>query len=130
MFDTNVCIDLLRRQNEPLRRRMKRISRENLLMSSITLSELWVGVMKSNRPSFNEERLLDFVLPFRLLSFDDVAAEQYGWILADLEHQGLAIGPLDLLIAAHALSLGAVLVTDNVREFKRVPGLQVQNWRR
>ena len=97
-------------------------------VSSITVAELQFGVQKSQRPLQNQEALALFLAPLIIADFDHAAAEAYGVIRADLERQGTPIGSLDTLIAAHALSLGVTLVTDNEREFSRVPGLQVENW--
>jgi tRNA(fMet)-specific endonuclease VapC len=71
---------------------------------------------------------MEFILPFTIWPFDGDAASAYGPLRASLESQGMPIGPIDMLIAAHALSLGATLVTNNEREFRRVPGLLVENW--
>lgn len=97
-------------------------------ISGIVAAELWAGAMKANRASEADrlEELLEF---FPVLDFTPAAAQCYGEIRADLERKGTPIGPLDLLIAAHARSLGATLITLNAREFKRVKGLKVQTWK-
>ncbi len=97
-------------------------------ISSITVAELDCGVEKSALPEQNRDALNEFLAPFEIMPFDDRAAEAYGRIRADLERRGTPIGSMDMLIAAHAQSLGVPLVTNNVKEFKRVPYLQVQNW--
>ena len=97
-------------------------------ISGIVAAELWAGAMKATRSS-EADRLQELLEFFPVLDFTQAAARSYGEIRADLERRGQTIGPLDLLIAAHALSLGAILVTGNVREFKRVKGLKVQAWK-
>ena len=126
-LDTNVCIDLLRGRNRGIVPRLKRHQNE-IAISTIALAELQHGVFKSNTPSLNLNTVVDFCMPFEILPFDELAAETYGRIRADLEQVGTPIGPLDTLIAAHALSLDCTLVTNNEREFRRVDGLAVENW--
>ena len=97
-------------------------------LSSLVTAELWTGLAKA--PSTARERKLeDFISLFPIRDFDDAAARHYGGIRADLEKRGTSIGPLDLLIAAHARSLGASVVTGNVKEFRRVKGLKVTPWK-
>lgn len=98
-------------------------------MSAIVTAELWTGLAKDAGNPERERKLNEFVGLFPVMGFDDGAARHYGEIRADLEEQGLLIGPLDLLIAAHARSLGAALVTNNVKEFRRVKGLQLKAWK-
>lgn len=97
-------------------------------VSSITVAELSYGAEKSSRPAQNLEALGKFLLPLELVTFGPEAAAAYGQIRATLEWAGTPIEPLDTLIAAHALSLGVTLVTNNLREFERVPDLQVEDW--
>jgi tRNA(fMet)-specific endonuclease VapC len=97
-------------------------------LSTVTLAELQYGVAKSAFPERNQEALAAFTLPLEILPFDAPAAAAYGPIRATLERQGTPIGAMDLLIAAHAVSLGVILVTNNPREFGRVSDLQVENW--
>ena len=97
-------------------------------ISSITVSELQYGVSKSKYKNQNLKRLEEFLSPFEILSYDQMAAKYYGEIRSKLEKQGHHIGPLDLLIAAHALSKGLILVTNNEKEFKRIKSLKVENW--
>lgn len=97
-------------------------------VSAITLAELEFGVAKSSRPQQNNEALQAFVAPLEILPFDDRAACRHGEIRACLEQQGQPIGSLDMLIAAHAGSLSLTLVTNNFREFEKVPGLALENW--
>jgi tRNA(fMet)-specific endonuclease VapC len=97
-------------------------------ISSITVSELQYGVSKSNFKKQNLNRLEEFLTPFEILPYDQMAAKHYGEIRAKLEKQGHIIGPLDILIAAHAISRGVTLVTNNEKEFKRIQSLKVENW--
>ncbi len=97
-------------------------------MSSITVAELRCGAQKSGRPSQNLEALSQFLIPLEIADFDANAADEYGRIRTALEMRGTPIGPLDTLIAAHAMSLGTTLVTNNAREFERVPNLNLENW--
>lgn len=99
-----------------------------MAISTITLAELAHGVEKSSNPGRNMKVVEDFASRMDVLPYDDKAAWQYGLIRAALERQGTPIGLNDLHIAAHARSLGLVLVTNNLREFERVPGLSCENW--
>jgi tRNA(fMet)-specific endonuclease VapC len=97
-------------------------------ISTITVSELQYGAVKSNNPKLNGQRVEEFIAPLELLSYDLTAANFYGQIRYDLEKKGQVIGPLDMLIAAHALSNDIVLVTNNEKEFQRVSHLRIENW--
>jgi tRNA(fMet)-specific endonuclease VapC len=97
-------------------------------ISIITISELQFGAAKSQNPQRNCSALEQFLLPLEILDYDSAAASYYGDVRARLEKSGTPIGPLDTLIAAHALSLNAVLVTNNLSEFRRVSGLKVEDW--
>lgn len=128
MLDTNICIYLIKNRPVHLRSRFQQYNIGDVGISSITLSELMVGVERNaNRPqALHALQLL--LQSLSIADFDVQAAYIYARIRVDLEKRGLAIGPLDMLIAAHALSLGLVLVTHNTREFQRVPGLQIEDW--
>lgn len=128
MLDTNVCIDLMRGKADSAFKRMRKFDFEEAGISSITLAELHFGASKSNRPVHHESLIIAFCAPLEIASFDSAAAEIYGSIRAQLETAGKSIGPLDTLIAAHAVSLGATVITGNLREFNRVPGLSVECW--
>lgn len=130
LLDTNVCIYLINRRpgHERLLDRIDGRAYGDLLISTITLAELEFGVAKSTRGAENRGRLELFLARFEVATFDASAAAAYGPLRATLETGGTPIGPLDALIAAHALALDAVLVTNNVREFGRVPRLKVENW--
>ncbi|MBI5198368.1 MAG: type II toxin-antitoxin system VapC family toxin [Nitrospirae bacterium] len=128
LLDTNICIYIIRKKPERVLRRLQRKRISEVGISSITLSELEYGVAKSLKSEQNKLALTEFLAPIEVLSYNDMAARRYGGLRADLERQGTPLGSLDMLIAAHALSLGSVLVTNNESEFRRVPGLKVENW--
>jgi len=128
MLDTSICIELIRGRSGPLLARLRRRKIGSVGISSITLAELQYGVARSSDPGRNTVALAHFVAPLDVAAFDDRAAAAYGAIRADLAARGRPIGPLDTLIASHAVSLGVTLVTRNEREFQRVPGLRVENW--
>ena len=135
LLDTDICIYLMT-DREPKRRErimahLKRLKpHEVVYLSSITAMELIYGASKSRKSEDNLDLLERFFLDFEIASFDMGAAVIAGSLRAHLEGKGKPIGPLDTLIAAHALSLdlGITLVTNNIREFSRVPGLNVKNW--
>ena len=129
MLDTNVCIDLIHGKRQGVIGKIREHMADGLCISSITLAELEHGVGKSARREQNRVALIKMLTIFKIIPFDDAAAEEYGRIRADLERRSLQIGPLDLLIAAHAKSEELVLVTNNIREFERVKGLAVEDWR-
>jgi tRNA(fMet)-specific endonuclease VapC len=128
LLDTSICVELIRGRSAELTARLKRRTIGSVGISSITLAELQYGVAKSSDPPRNTIALAHVVAPLVVLPFDDQAAAVYGQMRADLERLGQRIGSLDMLIAAHALALGVTLVTNNQREFRRVPGLKVENW--
>jgi tRNA(fMet)-specific endonuclease VapC len=130
LLDTNICIQIIRRKPSELLSRLTALPVGDVGLSTITVAELHVGVQKSRDPARNAEALTMFLLPLEIAVFDYAAAEAYGRIRAALESAGTPIGPLDTLIAGHAASLDVILVTDNVAEFSRVPGLRIENWLR
>jgi tRNA(fMet)-specific endonuclease VapC len=128
MLDTNICIALIRQRPASLISRVTTSAPGELGVSAITASELFHGAEKSNRAEQNRTAVEEFLLPFVVVEYDEVAARAYGQIRATLERTGTPIGAMDLLIAAHALALGVTLVTNNVREFRRVEGLVIEDW--
>ena len=128
LLDTNTCIYLIKKHPPEVLRRFNEYTVGDVGISSITAAELHFGVHNSQRPEENRRALEQFLLPLTVAHFDENAAAAYGHVRAHLEKQGTPIGSLDTLIAAHALSLDLTLVTNNVREFERVPGLKVKNW--
>jgi tRNA(fMet)-specific endonuclease VapC len=128
MLDTNTCIYLIKQKSSKVLKHFKRYSAGDIGISSITLAELRYGVAKSEFVQKNREALNEFILPLEIVNFDEKAAEIYGTIRAGLEKAGNPIGSMDMLIGAHALSLGAILVTNNIKEFKRIKNLKVVDW--
>jgi tRNA(fMet)-specific endonuclease VapC len=128
LLDTNICIYLIKHRPVDVLRRLQEHAFAEIGISCITLSELDYGIHKSSQPLRNRIALAEFIAPFEILAFDDEAAFEYGKVRWDLERRGQPIGGMDLLIAAHALSTQRTLVTNNEREFKRIPGLTVENW--
>ena len=128
MLDTNICIYVLREHSEHLRHKFK--VHRDLCISAVTYAELCFGI-ENGVPSLKKKRWEQLALFTRLLltlPLDENAGAYYGRIRSQLKRQGLPIGNNDLFIAAHALSVGAVLVTNNEREFGRVPDLPIENW--
>ena len=128
LLDTNICIYLIRQRPAAVLGRFQQQSPDDFGISSITLAELRYGADKSARTSQNHAALDAFVVPLSVIDFDAHAADIYGKVRADLERRGTPIGPLDTLIAAHALRLSTTLVTNNTSEFSRVTGLKIENW--
>ena len=128
LLDTNICIYIIKQKPSSVIQnlRAKRIAEVGI--SSITLAELEYGVSKSKARERNRLALAEFMVPFEVFKFDDVAAGVYGDIRLHLEKKGTPIGPLDTLIAAHAISIHATLVTNNMSEFGRIEELKCENW--
>ena len=130
MFDTNAISALVHHRAgwEQLARRIDGLATDQRLVSTITLSELQTMIAKAEAPEAKGILVWRVLLNFQFLDFDELAAVQAGRIRAHLEPRGIKIGPMDTLLAAHALSIGATVVTGNMREFARVPGLAAENW--
>ena len=130
LLDSNICIYPINRRPgyERLIERFDRRDYGALLISAITLAELEFGVAKSARGAENRSRLELFLARFETAPFDARAAAAYGTVRAALENRGTPIGPLDLMIAAHGLAIGATVVTTNLGEFRRVRGLRCRDW--
>jgi len=128
ILDTNICIYLIKKKPVTVLNRLFKVKINEVGISSITLSELEYGVTKSSYPDKNRVALLEFASFFEIYDCDAGAAREYGIIRADLDRKGKVIGAMDMLIAAQAISLNFVLVTNNEKEFKRIPGLKIENW--
>lgn len=128
MLDTNICIYLMKKKPENVLRRFEKEIENGICISVITLSELEYGMKHSSAPEKNSFALLRFLTPLSVYDFDVSAASHYGIIRDYLTKRGELIGPLDMLIAAHARSNNLILVSNNIREFERVPGLRLENW--
>lgn len=127
LLDTNICIYVINERPKRVLDRFRKHSVGDLGISSITASELAFGVAKSGSAK-NRAALEGFMLPLEVAQYDLKAALIYGEVRTELERSGMTIGPLDMLIAAHALSLGTILVTNNENEFRRVAELRCENW--
>jgi len=130
LLDTNICIYLIKQKPEKLLRHFKTHSVGDIGISSITLAELRFGVEKSRQVERNRQALDELVLPLEIADFDENAAESYGKVRTALEREGKPIGSMDMLIGAHALSLGVTLVTNNTSEFKQIKHLRIADWSR
>ncbi len=128
ILDTNMCIYIIKKKPSQVLDRFRSFGVSDIGISTISLSELEYGVAKSARKEQNREALIEFLAPLEILPFDDKASRHYGEIRAHLEQKGVSIGAMDLLIGSHARSLMLPLVTNDTRAFKRIPGLQVENW--
>ena len=128
LLDTNICIYIIKQKPPEVLQKFNTYQVGDIGISSITVAELEFGVQKSQFPEQNHQALLQFLLPLTIVDFNAAAATTYGIIRATLEKQGTPIGSLDTLIAAQALSLKVTLVTNNIKEFGRVPNLKLENW--
>ena len=128
LLDTDICIYIIKRKPQQIAQRFNTLRPSDVGISAITVAELEYGAQKSQKPEQNRAALQQFLIPLDILVFDPQAAQAYGTIRADLERKGQVIGSLDMLIAAQAKSQGITLVTNNVREFSRIPDLRVENW--
>jgi len=129
LLDTDTCIYALKRNASVLERLLSR-SRSDIAVSVITEAELRTGAAKSSSPEKTSHLLENFLRPLTVVEFTSADATTYARLRAKLERAGTPIGPLDTLIAAQAVSRKLVLVTNNQREFGRVPGLRLENWSR
>jgi len=128
MLDTDTCISLIKARPDKISRRLSRLPVEDVGVSSVVAAELWYGVALSEKRKLNEAALRDFLDFVNVLDWPSGACPVYGRIRAHLKKKGTPIGAMDLLIASHAMFLSAALVTNNTREFDRVPELKVENW--
>jgi tRNA(fMet)-specific endonuclease VapC len=128
LLDTNICVLLIRQKSKQVLQKLTQHALTDIVVSTLTVAELQYGVQKSAQPSQNQHALDHFLLPLAILPFDEHVAVTYGEIRAYLEAQGTPIGAIDTLLAAQALSYNLILVTNNTREFARVPGLTVEDW--
>jgi len=128
MLDTNICIYLIKRKPPDVIERFYQTDVSQIGISAITFSELIYGVSKSSKPEQNQWALMQFVAPLEILPYGDEAALYYGSLRVHLEKLGMPVGSLDMLIVAHALSIGCTLITNNEKEFARIPNLKIDNW--
>jgi tRNA(fMet)-specific endonuclease VapC len=128
LLDTNICIYIIKKKPVVVFEKFKNLTVGDVGISSITLAELQYGIEKSSNSVKNREALEKFLTPVEIIEYGYEATVEYGKIRFELERKGVPIGPLDMLIASHAKSLGVILVTNNVREFERIAGLRIENW--
>ena len=128
MLDTNMIAYAKNRRPEVVLEHLMQHDPSQICISSITMAELEYGVHNSSKPEQNRTALMMFLSEITILPFDSDASFEYGKIRYDLKSKGILIGGNDLLIAAHAKSLGLTLVTHNIREFSRVEGLSIEDW--
>ena len=129
LLDTNICIYIINEKPKKVLQKFERYPVHEFGISSITQAELQYGVAKSEQRNRNQVALDEFLLPLTILPFQGKRlVERYGKIRAFLESKGKTIGPLDTLIAAHALSLDLTIISNNIREFSRIPNLKCENW--
>jgi len=131
LLDTCICIDLLRHRNrDAILHHLRKYEPETIAISAITYAELMVGIEKRPEATRKRAAFHAFCTPLHIAVFDEAAGAYYAHIRARLERGGNPIGPMDTLIAGHALALNTPLVTSNAGEFERVPGLIVEYWTR
>ena len=128
LLDTNICIYIIKQKPIEVFKKFRQCQIGDIGISSITMSELEYGVQKSGNPEKNKIALQEFLFPIEVIDYDYNASITYGKIRSFLEKKGTPIGALDTLIASHALSINIPIITNNEKEFLRVPNLQVENW--
>jgi tRNA(fMet)-specific endonuclease VapC len=128
MLDTNICIYIIKKKTEDVLSQLQNKRKDGLAISSITLAELEFANENSMYKEKNKIALMEFLSIIDIKQFDENAAKEYGIVKKDLKDRKCLIGPFDMLIGAHAKSLGMVLVTNNTREFERINGLSIENW--
>jgi len=128
MLDTNICIYIIKNKPESVRKKFQEYEIGELCISGITVSELMYGAYKSIHTQRNLKAIEHFLMPFEIVDYDYMASAEYGKIRADLEQKGEVIGGMDIQIAGHARALDLILVTNNLKEFIRVPDLKLDNW--
>ncbi len=128
MLDTNICIFVIRHQKKSVIENITLHIPADIIISSITVSELEYGCEKSAAPQKNRVALIEFLAPFDVALFGSAAAHRYGMLRAQLEREGKPTGAMDMLIAAHCLAIDATLVTNNTRDFKNINNLPLTDW--
>lgn len=128
LLDTNICIYIINKKPSKVVEKFKKFKLEDIGISSVSVAELTYGIYKSKYYEDNKKALAHFLSPFEVVSFDLEAANVFGKIRTIMEKKGNPIGPMDFLIASIALNRQLTLITNNVREFSKVPGLKTINW--
>ena len=128
MMDTDICSYIIKERPDSVRRHFQTISMGSICISVVTYAELMYGVERSSSKRINRSVIEQFVSHLEVVKWDKEAADKYAIIRARLDDSGSPIGAMDMMIASHAASTNAVLVTNNQRHFKKVPGLKIENW--
>lgn len=128
MLDTNICIYIIKKRPPSVLKHFQSIKTEQICISVITYAELQYGVDKSSAVAKNQLIIDDFISRLSVINWDEKAAQFYGKIRSNLEKKGTPIGLMDVMIAAHCLSLDCTLITNNIKEFERIPNLKSENW--
>ena len=128
MLDTNIIAYAINRRHPQVLQNLRSHLQDELCISAVTMAELEYGICNSSRPDQNRAALMLFLAPIEILPFDGLAAAEYGRIRTDLKRRGEPIGANDMLIAAQAKAMGCTLVSNNLKEFQKVEGLQTENW--
>ena len=129
LIDTNTCIFLKNEKPIHVLEKLKSVLNQDVFLSSVTIAEMQFGVYNSRSIEKNRISLTEFLAPFQIIDFDDRDAEYFGKIRAELKQRGELIGPYDMLIAAQAVARKLILVTNNTKEFTRVPELVIEDWK-
>ena len=130
LLDTNTCIYVINKRPASVLNTIRSKHPDEISISSITIAELNYGAERSQNPHQNRIAILEFLIPFSLLDFDQRSAFYYGRIRKALESEGTPIGPMDLLLASQAKAYNLIFVTNNIKEFKRIDNLRLENWLR
>ncbi len=128
LLDTNICIYLIKKKYPKLIKKVSENDTFTIAISAVTVAELEYGIAKSLYPKKNRDTLLEFLTPFEIIPFSEKDCENFGVLRVHLNKKGTPIGPYDLQIAAQCISRDLCIVTNNVQEFERVPGIMIENW--
>lgn len=128
LLDTNICIYIIKKNSQSVLDKFQSLTLGEIGISAITVAELEYGVYKSQKQQQNREALATFLIPLQIISYDIQATQVYAQLRGELEKKGTVIGAMDMLIASQAISLQVTLVTNNLKEFSRIPNLLLENW--
>jgi len=128
MLDTNICSYILKSHPLSVKAHFEQVGTRDLCISTVVLAELYYGAARHPKGPTIRKEIDEFVSRLAVIPWDDIAADHYGGIRATMEKNGTPIGAMDMMIAAHARSQGATLVSNNIQHFNKVPGLLIANW--
>jgi tRNA(fMet)-specific endonuclease VapC len=128
LLDTNICIFLIKKKNPSLIEKLKKYYKKGIFISSLTLAELEYGVENSDHKEKNRLSLIEFLIIFEILNFEQKDTQSYGMIKSDLRKSGKMIGAIDALLAAQAISRNFIFITNNTKEFERIKNLRIEDW--